>query len=386
MDKNISKDILARLNDVLKKLKYNFSLPQGEFDDLRVINGEYVASRMGATFDRNNYTCIQLYRESGITEIRFKPKTKISANNIQYYDDHSILHDGTRKRIWIDHFPKSLKGYGMLEEKDGIINGIMAISSCERVTFTHKLDENHFQPSGCNLELYSKSTGLPVIENNLFLIDKYKSLDKINRDEFSCIPRNADTCAYLSIHSRLKVNKTSPNTMQQQVICLYVTREDFLSGQKPVIIVFEDNNDKLNNGIYRLLADGSYIDNSTYIEENGICTFKTCTFEELITKSNGVLQPVDRTIMNAARGKFQNIIPQEYIDLYSELLGQVKSESSVNSDVADTVVERELITINPTVAVNSALKDGITSKDILNVKKQQSYDERNEGEQEQRYE
>ena len=348
------KTIFTKLNNVLKKLHpYYKEIPQEEIDDLRVINGEYVASRIGMPFDRNKRTYITLYRESGKTEMHFKPTT-ISADNILLYDNHSVLPNGTRKRIWIRNY-SDLKKYGMLEEKDGIINGIEAISSYKRTGFTHKLDENHFQPSDCDLKVYSKSTGLPLIDNNLFLIDVYKSPDEIERDSFSCIPRNEDTCAYLSIHTRLKVNENSTNTVQQEVVCLYVTREDFLSGQKPVIIVFENNNDKSNNSVYRLLEDGTYIDNSTYTEENGKGTFETCTFEDLIAKSNNVLQPVNRTIMNAANSKFQGIIPQEYIDLCEELLTPSKL---VDMDRNGTITPEE--------ALQSSL-EGLTFEEKNNV-------------------
>lgn len=346
--------IFSKLNDVLKKIypdQYFEEIPQEEIDDLRVINGEYVASCIG----RNNRNYITLYRESGKTEMYFKPTT-ISAENILSYDDHSVLPNGTRKRIWIDNYPDSKK-YGMLEEKDGIINGIEAFSSYKKAIFTHELDNNNFQPSDCDLKVYSKSTGLPLIENNLFLIDAYKSPDEIERDMFSRIPRNEDTCAYLSIHKRLKVNEKSPNTVQQEVVCLYVTREDFLSGHKPVIIVFENNNNKSNNGVYRLLADGSYIDNSTYIEENGVGTFKTVSFKELIAKSNNVLQPVNRTIMNAANSNFQGIIPQEYIYLCEELLAPSKS---VDKDRNGTITPEE--------ALQSSL-DGLTLDEKKNVGK-----------------
>lgn len=116
--------------------------------------------------------------------------------------------------------------------------------------------EKYSQPSNDKIinENYSRLTGLPIIdENDNSILNILKSNPYIVHIQIKKQNKN------------LKINYT------QSIIKVFKNKKECLVGYKPVIIlseIYDGKNENIN--VYRLLADGSYIDNKTFKINDGM--------------------------------------------------------------------------------------------------------------------
>lgn len=115
--------------------------------------------------------------------------------------------------------------------------------------------EKYAQPSEDKItcEMYSKLTGLPVIDKNNSILDIFKSNPYVVNIQVKKQNKN------------LKINYT------QSITKAFKSKKECLVGYKPTIILHEIyDGDNKNINTYRLLEDGSYIDNKTFKINDGM--------------------------------------------------------------------------------------------------------------------
>ena len=283
------------------------------------MNGqEYVSlKRLNVTKDMNGQTIIT---NDGVYDIS-TPKDGRAGGN---YTERLTLEDGSKT-----YFSSQLNGNRVYSSRSK--DGITFTESAGSATMAGdaKAFEEYAQPSRDEeiVEEYARVTGLPKVQSGSY----ETSLNSIVRNED---PKN--TYPYVVKLEATKEDSAGRRIQSKSVQYVYSSAEQYKSGEQPSMIYIEGLDGRSEEtGMFRRLPDGSYIDNSTFREENGEYTYDTMTYDEITELTGKFPAELSKKAELAAKGEFR--IPAEVKKVYDEAVKgpQNKENKESSKDSGD---------------------------------------------------
>lgn len=136
-------------------------------------------------------------------------------------------------------------------------------------------------------DIYCESTGLPVIKgNNLSILDGEPYIVHIEAKRTN---RN------------LKINYS------QSITKIYRSKKECIVGYKPLLIMHEIiDNTQENVEVYRLLSDGTYIDNKTFKVDTGMeCSYEKVSIENIENRIKNIPFSLSKDTINILKKGYE---------------------------------------------------------------------------------
>lgn len=254
--------------------------------------------------------------ENGYYDIRTS-----KSNNPQEgkYSEHLRLEDGTTTSF------STILGsdsdvYSVVSK-----NGIKLIESAEMATVHGQGYEfgTFAQPSNELLEEYSKTTGLPIImdSHKIYGDDGFKAKTGLDIKDLTMTMREQDSRSSFPFIISIEASKQTDSEQQpkkKMIKYAYTSPEAYKNGEKPYMIYMDGIDGREGfSGMFRLKGD-SYVDNSTFRRENGVYTYDTISYEQVMDLAGKMPTQLSKRVESVIMGKFR--IPSEVQEIYSKAI------------------------------------------------------------------
>lgn len=263
----------------------------------------------------NAYVGQTICAENGYYDIRTS-----KSNNPQEgkYSEHLRLEDGTYTSF--STILNSNDAYSIVAK-----NGVKLIESAEPATVHGQAYEfdNFAQPSNELLDEYSKATGLPIImdSHKIYGDDGLKTKTGLDMKDLTMTMREQDSRVSFPFIISIEASKQKDGEQQpkkKMIKYAYTSSEAYKNGEKPYMIYMDgiDGREKFS-GMFRLKGD-SYVDNSTFRRENGVYTYDTISYEQIMDLAGKMPTQLSKRVESVIMGKFR--IPSEIQEIYSKAI------------------------------------------------------------------
>lgn len=252
--------------------------------------------------------------ENGYYDIRTSKSNPQQGN----YKEYLTLEDGTTTSFSTSLDSNNNRVYSVVSK-----NGISLTEAAEMAT-VHGQGyefENFAQPSNELLGEYSKVTGLPIImdSHKIYGNDGLKARTGLDMKDLTMTMREQDSSVSFPYIISIEASKQTDSEQQPKKKAIkyaYTSPEAYKNGEKPYMIYMDGIDGRTGfSGMFRLQGD-SYVDNSTFRRENGVYTYDTISYEQIMELAGKMPTQLSQRAKSAITGKFK--MPSELQEIYGK--------------------------------------------------------------------
>lgn len=234
------------------------------------------------------------------------------------YKEYLTLEDGTTTSFSTSLDSNNDRVYSVVSK-----NGISLTETAEMATMHGQgyEFENFAQPSNELLDEYSKATGLPIVmdSHKIYGNDGLKARTGLDMKDLTMTMREQDPSVsfpYIISIEASKQTDTEQQPKKKAIKYAYTSPEAYKNGEKPYMIYMDGIDGRTGfSGMFRLQGD-SYVDNSTFRRENGVYTYDTISYEQMMELAGKMPTQLSQRAESAITGKFK--MPSELQEIYGK--------------------------------------------------------------------